>query len=212
MTSHPSLSDLLPVDTPSGDILPRHPADSQLNSIGCNHNPHMGPDIVFQSNTCDSVCAVFQTLVSLCLPFLSPPPPLVWGHNCMACREGSPPPLWIFLQPPGVDLSPGWRQQRPCHKFQMWVVEQMMLSLHLDFYDSLRQECDDPLLPFDLQWGSWHIVCGGLLACVKDEWGIHSSGLCQCHQGIPEENRNSGACEKHTDDRLLLSNSVRLSY
>lgn len=194
VTSHPSLSALLPVGIPSSGALPRRPADSWLNSIGCNYIHHTAQHTESQPNTCDSTCALLQTSLSehpALHSSLSLPPFPGWGHSCTACHWGSPPQLLFSPQPPSVDLSPGWSQQWLWDRSHMWGVQEIVVWPHLDLYDSSRKDCDDPLFPSDLQRDVSYTVCDGPPVCVKDGWGNHTLGLGQCHRGIPEGNKMS---------------------
>ncbi|KAF3840959.1 hypothetical protein F7725_006821 [Dissostichus mawsoni] len=76
VTSRPSPSDLLPMNTPSGDVPPRRLADRKLSSIGCSCSPHTAQDSEFQSNTCDSAGAPLLPLHPAFLLYLVPPPSL----------------------------------------------------------------------------------------------------------------------------------------
>lgn len=205
VTSHPSPSDPLPADIPSGGAPPRRLAGREWNSTGCSCTSHTARDTAFQSNTCDSACAPFQTTpppprAAFLRPSLSLPPFLVWGHSCTACHAGALPQLLHPLQPRGVDLSPKWSQQQ--------LEDESQIPLRLEVWDSLRQDGDDPFLPVHLQRGAWGMTCDGPLVCVKDERGSCSLRHGQCHQGIPgrKKNRHTGmwvTTKSKTTDNLI---------
>ncbi|XP_041656749.1 olfactory receptor 1-like [Cheilinus undulatus] len=76
VTSHPSPSALLPASTPSDDARPRHLSDRMWSSNDCSCTPRTAQDTKSLPNTCDSVCALFQTTLPSVCSSLSLPPSL----------------------------------------------------------------------------------------------------------------------------------------